>query len=169
VCHGIKSENPRPYAAVFAAAGLVAFVFGAHMTMTWPIPSLANANLKFANPAFGETSVLLGVLFLGAALAIARGWPLGPLAVYAFFAGLAGIVCGVAIGYRGLTATPIPTALGFVATGLAGILIGPLLLWPVPRLYRTVLTAILLASAGLWTFIGCAGYWMHLADLSKLP
>ena len=168
VFRGIESENPKSYAAIFAPVGLVAVLFGAHMAMTWPIPSLPKANLQFANVAFGEMSVLLGVLFLAAGLAIAHGWPLRLLAIYALLAGLAGIVCGVAIGYRGVTQAPIVTAIGFVATGLAGILTGPVLLWPVPRLYRSVLTSVLLASAGLWTFTACMAYWAHIERFSTL-
>lgn len=168
VYRGICSPNPRPYAAVFAATGLVAVAFGAHMSMTWPIPQVAQMklNLTFANIAYGEMSVLLGVLFLAAALAVALGWSLRPLAVYAALAGLAAIVVGAAIAKMNLTATPIRAGVGFFLSGLGGILIGPLLIWRVPKLYRAFLAMVLLAAAAIWTYTALDGYWSHIERFS---
>jgi putative membrane protein len=57
---GFESPQQRAWAPAFGIAGLVATVGGLVMSFTWPIPK------PFAT-AYGEMSVLLGVLFLGAA------------------------------------------------------------------------------------------------------
>ena len=66
---GLKSSERKHWAPAFAISGLIATVAGLVMVLTSPIP-------KPFSMAFGEMSVLLGVLFLGAAWALANGWSL---------------------------------------------------------------------------------------------
>jgi len=156
VWRGLDSENKFGWTPAFAIVGLVATVGGFVMTFTWPIP-------KPYSMAFGEMSVLLGVLFLGTALALAHGWFLMPLALYGLVAGVAAIVLGVGIFKLGLTQTPRLTAVGFVLSGLAGVL-SPLVVWQAKQKeLRAVASLVLLATSALWAFIGLGGYWMHLA------
>jgi putative membrane protein len=54
-------HNLQRYVPGFAMVGLIALLTGLHMSVTWPLPHGHNI-------AFGEMSVLLGVLFLGAAI-----------------------------------------------------------------------------------------------------
>ena len=103
---GLGREDTRHWAPAFGISGLVATVAGFAMTFTWPIPA------PFST-AYGEMSVLLGVLFLGATWAIACGWNLLPLGIYAFFAGLAAIVIGVRFIHLSLTPMPSHTRRGF--------------------------------------------------------
>ena len=58
---GIQREDNKAWAAPFAGVGLIASVTGFTMTLTWPLPP---AKLAVYNMAFGEMTVLFGVLFL---------------------------------------------------------------------------------------------------------
>src|SRR3990167_8018473 len=65
----------KEWSAGFLMSGLVALICGFHMVFNWPLPGSYNV-------AFGELSVLLGILFAGAGIAIARGWDLSPVIMY---------------------------------------------------------------------------------------
>ncbi len=164
---GMDHPGQRHWAAAFAMVGLVAFLTGLHMTWTWPLPKLAEANLQWANIAFGEMSVLLGVLFLGAALAVGLRWSLLPVGVYAFLAGATAILVGVRIAGLGLTNAPVLTAVGFGLTGLAGVLT-PFVVSLRGRALRIVGALVLAAAAVVWAVTGYLGYWVHLERFSKL-
>lgn len=152
----VDKEEVTCWSPAFAITGLVATVCGFMMTFHWPIP------IPYSM-AFGEMSVLLGVLFLGTALALAFHWGLMPLAIYGFFAGVAAIVLGARIIELGLTQTPILTAIGFILTGSAGVF-APIAVWqPEQKGLRVIGTLVLFASSAIWAFIGFGAYWMHIA------
>ena len=100
--------------------GGVALATGLHMIWTWPVPGSFNIS-------FGETSVLFGGLYLAASVALAMSWDLLTITVYAFFAGLTSIVVGVRIINLGQTRQPLVAGLGFILTGLGGVLAAPTL------------------------------------------
>jgi putative membrane protein len=164
---GLGSPNEKDWAPGLGIVGLVATLVGLHMALTWPIPQLPQVNLKFANPAFGETSVMLGVLFLGAALAVAKGWRLVPVGIYAAVAGAFAILIGMRIAILELTKYPIPTGIGFVFTGLAGIQTLLIVLRPGSRPLRIIAAFDLVVAAAIWSFVAGAGYWDHLEMWSK--
>jgi len=56
--------NTNGYAAGFAVTGIIQFVTGLHMTLTWP---LAAGGFAFDNIIFGETTLAFGTLLLIAA------------------------------------------------------------------------------------------------------
>ena len=116
VLTAIGRADNKGWAVPFAAAGFVAVVTGFVMTFTWPLPSPYNI-------AYGEMTVLLGVLLLGAGVAIAKGWDLFPLCYYALFAGLAAILIGIRFIDLGLTRTPLLSGVGFILTGLCGAIL----------------------------------------------
>lgn len=156
VYKGLDDPLNRRWAPGFAMVGVVAFLFGAHMTMTWPVPGPYNS-------AFGEMSVLYGIIFLGAALAISQGWSLATVAGYAFFAGWAAVVLGARIINLKLTAAPTLSGIGFIVSGLGGICAAPALLWlRHDRGFRLLAALVLLAAAGVWAAVVCPGYWMHM-------
>ena len=62
-------------------AGTIAVISGFRMAFTWPLP-------RSFNVAYGEMSIFFGILFLGAALAIAKEWELTLVALYGPFAGI---------------------------------------------------------------------------------
>ncbi len=169
---GLDRPGQRNWAAAFAAVGIVALAMGYHMTTTWPIPDLSKAgphmsNLKFANVAFGETTVLLGAIFLALSLATAMGWELMPVGVLAVLPGLAAIVLGAAISHGNLTQSPALTTAGFVLSGLGGLLAPLAIGLRKMNMVRYGMAVILLAASGIWTLVGMGAYWMHIENFSK--
>jgi len=169
---GLESDNPRPYAAVFAAAGLVSLAVGLHMTLTWPIPAVQLAdgtslNLMYANVAFGESSVLFGAIMLAAALAIAKGWNVIHVTIFAFFVGIAAIVMGAQILNLRLTQSPVLTAVGFILTGAIAVASPLVLLQRRIRLYRQVLAMLLVVASAIWAVIAYGAYWSHIERFSR--
>jgi putative membrane protein len=134
---------------------VVAFISGLRITFTWPLPGVYNV-------AFGELSVLFGGLFIAAGVLIATGASLLPLGIYAFLAGLVAIVTGARVLALGLTAAPLLTTFGFVATGLCGLLFFPSFNLRHNRLLKGLFVALLAISGVLWAYVGCLGYWGHL-------
>ncbi len=152
---GLGREDAGHWTPVFGICGLVATVAGFAMTFTSPIP-------KPFSEIYGNTSVLLGVLFLGATWALARGWNLLPLGIYAFFAGAAAVVIGVRIIHLGLTPAPQVSGAGFILTGLGGVGAG-LVLWKhEAKALRLAGVLVLLAAAALWAFTTVMAYWTHM-------
>jgi putative membrane protein len=126
------------------------------MTFTSPLP-------KPYSMAYGEMSVLLGVLFLGTALALAKRWGLMPLAGYGFVAGVAATLLGVRIIDLGLTAIPVLSGIGFVLSGAAGIF-SPVVVWQgEQRGLRRMGAMVLFAAAGIWGLTAFMAYWVHMA------
>jgi putative membrane protein len=56
VYFGLGKSNQRRWIPGFSVVGAIALVTGLHMTFTWSIPGSFNI-------AFGETTVLFGILF----------------------------------------------------------------------------------------------------------
>ena len=88
------------------------------MSFTWPV-------IGSFNIAFGETTVLFGILFIAAAIALAQGWDLFTIAIYGFFAGVVAIEVGIRIINLNLTKQPLLSGIGFILTGLGGIFAAP--------------------------------------------
>jgi putative membrane protein len=154
---GLDEPDKRRWAPGFTMVGTIATVFGAAITLTWPLKPV------LFNTAFGEMSVLFGIAFLGAGFALALGWSLETVAGYAFFAGGVAMLVGLAILVHGLTKTPLLAAAGFAATGFAGVAALPYLLWL--RRYpaaRIVAVVVLLSAAGIWALTTAGAYWAHL-------
>jgi len=164
--------NEKSWASAFAMTGLVALVGGFYMTLTWPITQFFDGhgeyNMRWANAAYGETSVLLGILFLGAALSVSRGWSLLPVTIYAFLAGAVAVYLGVCIYLLNLSKEPPLTAVGFVLTGLAGPLSLAIVLAPARKLLRWLTAACLVGACAIWLLTACLGYWGHLGMLSRV-
>ena len=160
VYRGLDGANLKRWIPGFGLVGAIALVTGLHMIWTWPVPGSFNIS-------FGETTVLFGGLYVAAAIAIAQGWDLLTLTVYAFFAGLASIVVGARIIDLGQTQRPLIAGLGFILTGLGGVLAAPTLVYlRENKTWRTVGAVVLLAAAAIWALIGYMAYWSHLAGFS---
>lgn len=155
VYKGLDDPDQGKWAPAFAMPGAVAFACGLRMVWTWPLPGSYNV-------AFGEMSVLFGVLFLGAALAQAKGWSLIPTALYALVAGLAAIITGIRFIDLGLTARPVMTGIGFMLTGLGGVFAAPTIYLRRSGLLRLLGALVILAAAGIWALTGYLGAWGHL-------
>jgi len=143
----------------FLVVGFVATVTGLAMIFTWPLPGSYNI-------PFGELSVLFGTLFLGAGTALVKGWSLTGIGVYAIVAGLAAVVVGVRILALKMTSEPLLSGIGFILSGLGGLLTLPAYLVKKSRTVRVVAAVILLAAAAIWAFSGYGSYWAHLQSFA---
>jgi putative membrane protein len=156
IWRGLDEENTARWAPGFAIVGLIAFLLGLHMSATWPLPGAYNE-------PFGNLSVFLGAIFLGAAWAMARN--LSPLIVawYALPMGAAAITIGLRILDLKLTSNPPLSAAGFLLSGLGGLLAAPgyLLLRRYPAL-RWLASLAMFVAAALWLYVGLKSYWAHL-------
>jgi len=164
---GLGAKNEKSWAPALAIPGVVGLATGLHMTLTWPIPKLEQVNLIWANVAFGETTVLLSVLLLAAAVAVAKGWDLRPIGVYALFAGAAGVLIGLRILDLGLTKHPTQSGIGFLLAGAGGLLVLPVLALRKHLPVRIAGAVLLLAAAAIWAQSGYQAYWSHLERFMK--
>ncbi len=156
---GLDNIRQKRWIPGFGMTGAVALVTGLHMIWTWPIRGSFNV-------AFGEMSVLFGIVFMGAAFALAADWDLITVTIYAFFAGLASIVVGVRIINLDMTRRPLMSGIGFIISGLGGVLATPSLYLRNSSTLRIV-GAVAIAIAGLiWAITGYMSYWGHLESYS---
>ncbi|MBD2771617.1 DUF981 family protein [Iningainema tapete] len=160
VYRGLDDTNPKLWIPGFGMTGGVALATGLHMVWTWPV------NGSF-NIAFGETTVLFGILFLVAAIALAQGWDLLTVAIYGFFAGIVAIVIGLRILNLGLTKQPLLSGIGFILTGLAGVCAAPTLYLKTNKTWRLVGAGVLIVAALIWALTGYLAYWSHLESFQK--
>ncbi|MBG1258562.1 DUF981 family protein [Nostoc commune] len=160
VYRGIDSSNQRQWIPGFGITGAIALTTGLHMSFTWPV-------IGSFNIAFGETSVLFGILFIAAAIALAQGWDLFTIAIYGFFAGLVAIVVGIRIINLNMTKQPLLSGIGFILTGLGGIFAAPTLHWKTNRTWRRIGVAVLIVAALIWALTGYLSYWNHLEGFQK--
>lgn len=156
----IDEKDQRKWAPAFLMVGLIASINGLQMTWTWPLPGSYNV-------AFGEMSALFGILFLGAALAFAKGWDLMPVALYGFFAGIAAILIGIRIINLHLTKEPVLSGIGFILSGMGGVFAAPVLYFHNNRALRIIAAIVLIAAAIIWLRTCCMAYWGHLSSLTK--
>ena len=158
VFSGVEKADRRKWIPGFGAVGAIALTTGLHMTLTWPLSGSYNI-------AFGEMSVLYGLLFLMASICIAQNWNLLTVALYGFFAGLAAIIIGVRLYALNLTLLPWVSALGFILSGLGGVCAVPAL-YIHNKAFRLLGVAVLLGAAAIWFATGYGAYWQHLSDFS---
>lgn len=155
---GLDEDDQQKWAPAFGVTGVVALVFGGLMTVTWPLPGPFNM-------AFGELSVLFGIIFAGAALCLARDWNMDCLAFYALFAGLAAVVIGAYILQNGLTQNPMMAGIGFILSGMGGVFAFPALTWLRSNMTVRMVGAVIMAAAGaIWAFTGYMAYWGHMSS-----
>lgn len=160
VYFGLEHANQKRWIPGFGITGAIALVTGLHMIFTWPIRGSFNI-------AFGEMTVLFGILFVATSLALAQGWDLLTVAIYGFFAGLAAIVVGVRIINLGVTQQPLISGIGFILTGLGGVFAAPTLYLQTNRTLRIVGAIVLITAALIFAFTGILAYWGHMANYSN--
>lgn len=151
-----EGDEQKRWVPGFAMVGLIATVCGFHMIWVWPLPGSYNV-------AFGEMTLLLGILFLGAALALACGYGLRTVGIYAAVAGFMAVVVGVRMYQLNMTNAPLLSSIGFVLTGGAGVLMLPTICWRRNPVLRAACTLCLVGAAAIWIFTATLGYWGHLS------
>ena len=157
---GVQGADARAWSAPFLITGLIAFVTGLHMILTWPLPGPYNT-------LFGETTVLLGAILLGIALSVGMGRSLPPLAVFIVVASLVAILLGCRIINLSLTASPAMSGLGFILAGIGGLLTAGAFLCASSRSLKIVGASVLFVTAALWLFVGLSAYWAHAKSLGN--
>jgi putative membrane protein len=153
-------KDRKKVAPGFLVTGFISTVTGLHLIFTWPLPGSYNI-------PFGEMSLFYGILFFVAGIAVLRDWDLLTLAVYAVFAGASSILLGVRIFSLKLTNEPLVAMLGFVLSGLAGVLSLPVYLLRKSPVVRILAALLLLGAAVVWAIVGYAAYWDHMAAFGK--
>jgi len=160
VLKGISAEDNRAFAAGFGIVGLIAFLGGSYMAITWPLPGSYNI-------AFGESTLLFGAVFLGAAFSLAKGWDLLPVSIYAFFAGVEAVLVGLRIIDLGLTKSPVLSGIGFILAGLGGMSAAPgLNLLKKNQYFKYAAAAVLLVISLFWAFTFYNALWGHLESFT---
>ncbi|MBD2095751.1 DUF981 domain-containing protein [Trichocoleus sp. FACHB-591] len=159
VYFGLGESNQRRWIPGFGVVGAIALATGLHMTLTWPV-------IGSFNIAFGETTVLFGILFAGTSLTLAMGLDLLTLGVYGFFAGLVSLIIGFRIINLGAIPISLLAGIGFILVGLGGVFSAPTLYFQKNRLLRSVGAIVFIAATLIFTFIGLSSYWAHLANFS---
>ncbi|WP_199322234.1 DUF981 family protein [Leptolyngbya sp. FACHB-321] len=110
----LGTSNQKRWIPGFGVVSAVAIATGLHMTLTWSIVGSFDI-------AFGEITVLFGILFVGTSLTLTVGWELFSLGIYGIFAGLVLLLIGFRIIDLGLTQLPLLSGIGFILVGLGGI------------------------------------------------
>ena len=158
---GIDEKEQGPYAAAFFVTGLVSLVTGLQLSFTWPLPGSFNVG-------YGDATTLFGVVFLGTAIALWKGWSLIPIALYSFFAGIDAVIVGLRIYTLQLGQEPLIASVGFILAGLGGIGSFPFLQWfRENKLVRWLAIAILGITAAIWAVTFYSALWAHMASFSK--
>lgn len=161
VFRGLDDPDQKKWALGFGMTGIIALVFGAVMVFTWPLPGPFNS-------AYGESSVLLGIILSAAAVGIARGWNLSIVAVYAVFAGLAAMVIGGAFIVLRITPKPLMAGGGFILSGLAGAFAYPTLVYFRGNQAFRALAALVLVLIGLlWCTSAYPAIYFHMKGFAN--
>ncbi len=161
VLKGIPSDDTKAFAAGFGVVGLIAFLGGGHMALNWPLPGSYNIG-------FGESTLLFGAVFLGASYALAKGWDLLPISIYAFFAGVEALLVGLRIIDLGLTKSPLISGIGFILAGIGGIAAAPgLNLLKKSQTFRYIAAGVLVIVSLFWAYTFYASLWGHLESFTS--
>src|SRR5215216_5271954 len=149
--------DQKPWGWAFGIVGLLLGATGLHMVLTWPLPGAYNI-------VMGEPALYFGLVLLGTAFAIRAGENLMPLAVLAFFGGIANISLSIAMLVHGLSRNPPLWALAYAAIGVAAVL-APLVVHRVRGLRWAPMVAGGLLAIGALIF-ALGGYGAYLEHTS---
>lgn len=158
---GLDDPEQGRWSLGFCMTGIVAFIFGAQMSVTWPLPGQYSS-------VFGDFSVFLGAIFFFAGLGMARGWRLELVATYAIPIGLASLITAFRFFTLKLTQSPALASTGFLLTGLAALAALPTLLFlRNNRGWRVFAGGVCLVISLIWLANGYGGIWMHLEGFKE--
>jgi putative membrane protein len=90
-----------------------------------------------------------------------------PLSIYALFAGVAAVIIGLRIIDLGLTKNPTLSGVGFILSGMAGML-SPIFLRMTASLAARILAVVICyAVVAIWALTSYMAYWAHLLPPTK--
>jgi putative membrane protein len=153
-------KDPKKIIPGFLLTGAIALIAGFRMAFEWPLPGAYNI-------IYGELSVLFGAFLFMAGLAVAFGWDLLTVGIYALFGGAASVLLGIRILNLNLTSEPLIAALGFIVTGGTAIITMPALAFPKMKWLRMLVALGALVSALIWILVGFPAYWSHIEAFGK--
>ncbi len=153
-------KEPKKIIPGFLLTGAIALIAGFRMVFNWPLPGPYNI-------IYGELSVLFGGFLFMAGLAVAFGWDLITIGIYALFGGAVSVLLGIRILNLNLTSEPLVAAAGFIITGATAILTLPALAWPKMKWLRLLVALGALVSALIWILVGFPAYWAHIEAFAK--
>lgn len=156
----IDEKGLTYFTPVFLVIGFILMITGLHMSFTWPLPGSYNI-------AYGEMSLLIGTLFLGAALHLVMGWNFLPLTILSFFGGIAAILLGVRIADLELTQHPGMSSLGFILVGVFAVLTPATYQLRKFRALAYISILILVAAGVVWILTTYGAYWGHMESFSE--
>ena len=153
-------EARKSWAAGFYAVGLLGLLTALPLTLTWPLPGGFNV-------AYGEPGLYFATLFIAAGLTLPFEWePLIP-AIYGFFGAIYAVVIGIRIQDLHLGSHPTVALLGFVLTGIGGMLVLPTMQWRNNKTLALITAVILGLAAIIWLYTGYDSGWAHILDFAK--
>ena len=150
----LDGPHERRWIPPLALAGVVGLVLGLHLTLAWPLPGGLNG-------LYGSLSLTFGALLIALAFVLAVGLDLAPVAVYAFVAGVAGVLSGVQVLNLNLGTHPPLLAAGLIWSGALGVISLPVLGMRRAPVFRILCPAALLSAAIIWGFAASLAFWEH--------
>jgi putative membrane protein len=156
---GYTAEDQRPFAAGFGIVGLLGVIMGLELSFTWTLPGSYNI-------AYGEATTLFGGVFLATAYALHQKLDLKPVTIFAFFAGVYAAIVGIRILDLQMTKHPLASGIGFILSGLGGVLAFPVYPLLKNKTFRLLAAAVIIVTALLWAYTFYASLWGHLESFS---
>jgi len=153
-------KDSKRIAPGFLLSGFIGLVTGFGMIFVWPLPGSYNI-------AFGEPAVLFGALFFFGGLALLRDWDLLSIGIVAVLASIVAVIVGLRLINLKMTQEPVLAGLGFIFTGVGGILTLPTYFFKKSITLRVITTIVILIGAAIWALTGYASYWAHPAQFAK--
>jgi putative membrane protein len=147
----------KGWGVLFSITGLISLVMGLHMTLNWPI-------IGSYNVAFGEPMTMFGVLLIGIAALIFKGYNPRPISIYGFAAGSVLIVLGIGIIAYKMTRIPVLTGVGYFFVGLTGLMSPWFLKYSALRI---ICFFLLILAAIIFAFVAYPAYYQHLGSFSE--
>ena len=130
-------EHLKGQAVPLGGMGFIVFSIGLWGEINWPLPG--SYNILFFDPY-----TLLGIVLVGFAISVNRGWRTQYVGLLAAMTGLLSIYYGASAYNLGLTKEPLAMFFLYVAMGGTAIFTFPVTLW----LDRMVLTPVLAGRGG---------------------
>lgn len=137
-----KEELDKSFSYFLIVTGLYAAIYGGFFSLLWPSPMTGAYNILFGDPL-----AILGFVALASGFIILKKGDLSFIGILAFFAGIYSAVSGVAAYAQNMTKDPLIMMGMYVASGIAGILILPLVF--IKNRYLAILVVIFLVLGAL--------------------
>lgn len=153
-------EHLRGQAVPLGGMGFIVFAIGLWGEIVWPLPG--SFNILFFDPYS-----LLGIVLIGYAISVNRGWRTQYVGFLAAMTGLLSIYYGASAYNLGLTKEPLAMFLLYVAMGGTAVFTFPVTLW----IDRMVLTPVLdapTAPTGAGESPGTAGELAAVGNITPV-